>query len=155
MRMMRDDQLATRMAAFITRTLDEHGMLACEAGGKKTVNTCTALKSSAHLLEGGAGVTGTAAARLGRQAAHADAPQPTRGSIDDLAPGDRPLSVMVAMEPGTQLWVFPSGCNNLEDALLVELQVGDVLVWRGDVIHAGAGRPHTRLSAPSAPRRWC
>ena len=127
-----------QMARFIESTLDAHGLLRCADGRNKTVNTCMALKSAIH-MQGGSAVSIDAAALLGRQPLHADAPPPARGSISDLKDEDKPLSVMVAVEPGTLLWVYPLGCSRPDEALLVELNVGDVFVWRGDIVHAGAG----------------
>ena len=51
--------------------------------------------------------------------------------------------------PGTGIWVFPTGCAeeacaigddcDAEDAFLLPIGVGDIVVWRGDLVHAGAG----------------
>ena len=60
-----------------------------------------------------------------------------------------PLSALLAIEPGTKLWVFPNGCEAEEDAFLATIEVGEVMVWRGDLVHAGAGYAveHTRIHA--------
>ena len=54
---------------------------------------------------------------------------------------------MLAVQAGTRLWVYPDGCAG--SARLLPLQVGDVLVWRGDLVHAGAGytAEHVRVHA--------
>ena len=76
---------------------------------------------------------------------------------------------MLAVEPETRLWLFPNGCPahagaapagdaiaaamdgepDAEDAVLVDIPVGAVLVWRGDLVHAGAGYAvdHIRIHA--------
>ena len=47
------------------------------------------------------------------------------------------------------LWVFPDGCEHPESKVLVRLDVGDVLLFQGDVVHAGAGyaSEHFRIHA--------
>ena len=87
--------------------------------------------------------------------------------------------MLLAVEPGTKLWVFPHGCKGGDGctggddgcdggadgcdandgtaaaadddtaAVLVRLEVGEVMVWRGDLVHAGAGyaTEHTRIHA--------
>ena len=82
-----------------------------------------------------------AAALLGRQPLHTDAPEPEPGKrrAEDLPSGSKPLSIIVAIEPDTKLWIFPDGCDHPETGILVELAVGDALVWNMDVVHAGAG----------------
>ena len=58
-----------------------------------------------------------------------------------------PLSVLLATEPGAKLWVCPNGCDG--EAQLLELAVGDMLVFRGDLVHFGAGYDvqHFRIHA--------
>ena len=54
---------------------------------------------------------------------------------------------MLAVQRGTRLWVWPSGCeaeakkagSATTPPVLVELELGDLLVWRGDVQHHGMG----------------
>ena len=70
---------------------------------------------------------------------------PTAADLDDR---NVPRSVMMAVKQGTRLWLFLSGCHHPEDAVLVELDVGDVFVWRGDLVHAGAGASHPSLHCP-------
>ena len=62
---------------------------------------------------------------------------------------DVPLSVLLAVMEGTKLWVFPRGCADDEAAFVVRLDVGEILVWRGDLVHAGAGYSceHVRIHA--------
>ena len=167
-------------------------------------------------------------ARVGRQPAHSDASaavEPGATPLHALADADMPLSAMLAVQQGTRLWVYPSGCTKAEAAptvaplaagarvmarhggkapwyagkvaavradgsfdiayddgdkeqavpphlvrpaaapaaaaegeaageageapLLVELELGDMLLWRGDLVHAGAGYDveHVRVHA--------
>ena len=171
-------------------------------------------------------------AHVGRQPAHSDASAPAEAGatpLHMLADADMPLSAMLAVQPGTRLWVYPSGCAKAgaapaaaplaagarvmarhggkapwyagavaavradgsldiayddgdheegvpphlvrpaaaraaaaggvaaaaeaaeaaEAPLLVELELGDMLVWRGDLVHAGAGYDveHVRVHA--------
>ena len=80
-----------------------------------------------------------------------------------------PLSVMLGVMPNTGLWIFPAGCCGAEcggdaagggaagggvaggedgcgeegcgeeGAFLLPIGVGEIVVWRGDLVHAGAG----------------
>ena len=52
------------------------------------------------------------------------------------------------MQPRTKLWIFPNGCDD-PNPMLLRLAVGDMLVWRGDLVHAGAGyaEEHVRVHA--------
>lgn len=128
--------------------------MATSDGRRKTVNDCYALKSTSCIPEelGRPGIPDLAAV-LGRQPRHWDVPDnDDEGHMEDLnlPATDVPLSVMVAIEPGAKLWIYPDGCGSeQETALLVELEVGDVLVWRGDLVHAGAGYgvDHYRIHA--------
>lgn len=81
-----------------------------------------------------------------------------------------PLSVLVALMPGTRLNVWPNSIRlaTLSGRVLKEmvpiaceelqLEPGDVLVFRGDFIHAGSSygednyRLHTFLDSPTVPR---
>ena len=156
----RSESWAAPAEREIARALDEHGLL-----GARTVGDMHALKSEpceADTTAAGvtaAGVTAAEAALRGRQPAHQDAPEPTANErrqhglkpLAALADDDMPLSVMVAVQEGTVLWIFPGGCDatQLEHAFLVHLEVGAMLVWRGDLVHAGAGYAiqHYRLHA--------
>lgn len=131
-----------------TTALGSAGLLACSQG-TKVVNDCYALRSlacadDAHVAES-----------LGRQPAHSDSPaaadgKPQLGELDDA---DVPLSVLLAIMPGTKLWIFPSGCDSPEEAFVVNLDVGQVMAWRGDLVHAGAGYAleHVRVHAYADP----
>ena len=73
--------------------------------------------------------------------------------LSELSDDDMPLSMLLAIQEGTCFWVFPTGCNGA--ASLLELSVGDILVWRGDLVHAGAGYAvdHVRVHAYIDPPR--
>lgn len=128
--------------------------MATSDGRRKSVNECHALKSTSCLPHGlERPDLPDVAAVLGQQPRHWDVPDSeTGGHLASLALAatDVPLSVMVAIEPGAKLWIYPDGCDSRDaTALLVELEVGDVLVWRGDLVHAGAGYgvEHYRIHA--------
>ena len=89
------------------------------------------------------------AALEGRQPAHSDSPEPLPpSSLADIADADFPLSALLAVQPRTKLWIFPNGCDD-PNPMLLRLAVGDMLVWRGDLVHAGAGyaEEHVRVHA--------
>ena len=152
--MGRDAAWATRLEGEICRRLQGACVLPCSDGTLKVVNDCYALRSLPCIDEGGAGggtVEGARAVALaGRQPAHSDAPEPAEGRLCDLADDDMPLSAMLAVMDGTVLWVFPRGCGSADGdggdggdgGELLSLRVGELLVWRGDLVHAGAGYAH-------------
>ena len=84
--------------------------------GKKSINEVYALKSIADCPE---------------QPKHADsAPE---ASLRDKDPTDVPLAVLYAIEPNTKLkvWRFD------QISTLIILQPGDLVIFRGDLAHAG------------------
>ena len=128
-----------------TAALGSAGLLACSDGSTKVVNDCYALRSLAcaddeHVAEA-----------LGRQPAHSDSPAAAEGKpqLAELHDADVPLSVLLAIMPGTKLWVFPSGCDSPDEAFVVHLDVGQLMVWRGDLVHAGAGYAHEHVRVHS------
>jgi hypothetical protein len=50
---------------------------------------------------------------------------------------DVPLSVLLAVQANTSIWILPDGCDG--KGHLVKMNVGDVLIFRGDLVHAGSG----------------
>ena len=54
----------------------------------------------------------------------------------------KPRSAILALEAGARLWVVVNGV-----AVEVQLEVGDILLFDGDVVHAGAAyaKANTRL----------
>jgi hypothetical protein len=148
---------ASTLEGIFTEALAAEGLLACSDGERvKTVNDCYALRSlpcvdpeeEEEEEEEGAEER---AARMGRQPAHSDSPMAEEGcpALEELADADMPLSVLLAIQPGTKLWVFPRGCGDEESAFLARVEVGDIMVWRGDLVHAGAGyaEEHVRVHA--------
>lgn len=85
------------------------------------------------------------------QPAHTDYP-PMPGQAD----ADVPLAVLVALMPDTRLCVWPQSRRPKE----VHLLPGDVLVFRGDLVHAGAAyanenvRLHCFLGEHHSNRTW-
>ena len=61
-----------------------------------------------------------------------------------------PMSLILAIMPGTRLRLRANGRWQI-----LELQVGDVLIFRGDVLHNGLGYPgeNMRMSTPTCTRR--
>ena len=110
-------------------------LLECGSAVVKRVNTVRALKST-----------------RGRRV------QPLYGDAADdrtlghLRAADVPLSIIWAIQPGTRLWVHRHGCRSTGEE--ITLQVGDVLVCRGDMIHGGSTyecvhyRVHAYVDAP-------
>ena len=163
---------AAPLTKVFEEALQEHGLLACSGGGgggeggegvaapTKVVRDMYALRSLPCATDADANTYAVAAA--GRQPAHSDASPPADGAarpLESLADADMPLSAMLAVQQGTRLWVYPSGCDadaaDAEEAgavvapVLIELELGDLLVWRGDLVHAGAGyaEEHVRVHA--------
>lgn len=147
----RDWSWAPRVEALIGEALREAGMMVCNDGvSNKRVVDAYALRS----LPCTSGPDDAdSAARLGRQPFHSDAPEPENpgAAVCDLADADVPLSAMLAIQEGTVLWMCPDGCGESADAgaRLVDVRVGEIIVWRGDVVHAGAGyaEEHFRVHA--------
>lgn len=147
---------ARDVEADLTRRLSASGILDCSDGRPKVVNDGHALKSIPlpelpPLATAGIDrqIATDIAAVLGRQDEHSDAKEPPDGSIAGLPDADKPLSVMIGIEPGAELWIYPNGCHDKSGAWLVSLNVGEVLVWKGDLVHAGKGYgvEHYRIHA--------
>lgn len=100
------------------------------------------------------------------QAPHCDHEPDARQAA--LPPGEQPLGVLTALEPGgARLRVWPGSFRLHTDrggggAIAprdVELRQGDVLLFRGDLVHAGAAyaernlRLHAYADSPAFPRR--
>jgi hypothetical protein len=150
--MGRSREWATAFEATFTDALRDAGLLVCADGVReKVVCDCYALRS----LGLGAAAHDPAKgdyepARVGRQPPHSDAPEPPSADAPwPLPDADMPLSAMLGVMPGTAIWVFPTGCAeeacaigddcDAEDAFLLPIGVGEIVVWRGDLVHAGAG----------------
>ena len=117
----------------------EWDVLRCDDGSFKSVNASHGLRSHPdHRIPNWERLTADEAASIGIQSAHADADDP-KAAAPNLKPRNQPVSAIVAIQPETSLWIFPKGCEHLEDKFLVRLKVGDVLLFLGSVHHAGAG----------------
>ena len=132
---------ARRVGEELTLALPEELLLGSD-GHSKRINDARALRCHSRTHDAdcaGGGVGGDC--RCGAQERHADADKMPAG----LSDADVPLSGLLATEPGTRLWVCPRGCCG--DAILLELQVGELLIFRGDLAHCGAGydAPHYRV----------
>lgn len=104
-----------------------------------------------------------------RQAAHAD--YVPSAQLVAAADDDMPLAVLVALQNGTTLDVWPRSIRLIgadaqqvrEHACIrrrtVQLDAGDVLAFRGDLVHAGSAydtenvRLHVYLDTTSVPRQ--
>ena len=68
----------------------------------------------------------------------------------------KPLSVLLAIDSGTKLYM--KKCATDDDEILVRLNPGDILVFKGDTVHAGADyaspniRMHMYLDVPGIKR---
>ena len=142
---------APGLELLLAERLRPHGLLACsDPTVEKAVADCYALKSVA------CADSPEEAAVAGRQPVHSDAPEPRASDrvarLSELADADVPLSCILAVMPRTCFWVYPNGCTGGPE--LLRLDVGELLVWRGDLAHAGAGyaeehyRVHAYLDAP-------
>ena len=89
---------APGMEERFSAALRQAGMLRCTDGTDKVVRDCYALRSLPCHSPAPANV-----ALDGRQPGHSDSPEPPGGSVSELAADDVPLSVMLAVEPGTQV----------------------------------------------------
>jgi len=67
---------------------------------------------------------------------HWDFDQPLLADMDD---DEIPLSVVVALEAGTSFHIYPPGQALDGDGVVISMNAGDMLIFRGDLLHAGAG----------------
>jgi hypothetical protein len=95
-----------------------------------------------------------------RQAAHMDYIPSTVAGLEDM---EMPCSILVSLETdGTTLAVWPGTHRPSAHRVLertISLQMGDVLIFRGDLIHAGSAYPersnvriHAYLDNPTVSR---
>ena len=73
-------------------------------------------------------------AGCGRQPWHWDFNKDELGSVPD---DEMPLSCVVALQCNTRFHLKPDGCRD-EDGVIVAMDAGDLLIFRGDMLHAGA-----------------
>ena len=100
----------------------ELGILQCSDGREKTLNRLVSLKSTRRRKKG-----------KKHQPWHADSAP--RDSLRDEPPQDVPLAALLAIQARTRLYVRPFDTDAEE---VVELDEGDLLIFRGDLGHAGA-----------------
>lgn len=131
------------ITSLLTDKLDEEGLVDC-AAGKKAVVRVHGLRSVG--IEGYDTQADPEVQQDGDQAPHTDE---HRDRYDKWVrthphPSDAPMSVMLAVMPGTRLRILANDRWNI-----LNLKVGDVVVFRGDVLHNGLGYPteHVRIHA--------
>ena len=72
------------------------------------------------------------------QDGHTDFDWTLNTALFDKECPDVPLSVLIAIMPGTKVWICPgSRRGKFTKWLQVDLKVGEALVFRGDCLHAG------------------
>lgn len=97
------------------------------------------------------------------QAAHCDYAQV--GNILNISNDFMPLSVLIALQSKTKLHIWPKSIRNPNsvmpkyiDKLTIEMDTGDMVIFRGDLVHAGSGykeenyRLHAYMDSPKVPR---
>jgi len=98
------------------------GVLRCTDGRDKTLNRLVALKCTRRRSRA-----------KKHQPCHADSAP--RNSLRDREPQNVPLAALLAIQARTRLHVWPFDTDAEE---VVELEEGDLLIFRGDLGHAGA-----------------
>ena len=131
------------LTALLAQGLDREGLLECTTG-KKQVVRLHGLKSLR--LDGYVPSDDPHVLQEGDQGAHTDE---SRERYDEWmhmhpAPSDAPLSVILAIMPGTRLRIFADNAWHI-----LKLAVGDAVVFRGNVLHSGVGyaEEHLRVHA--------
>ena len=88
---------------------------------------------------------------------HADSCWPNSHAKEDAPWGDAHLSMIIALQDGTNLIVYPFDKGGEEVTLT--LNAGDIVIFRGDLIHTGAAYDicnlsvHAHIDSPRAPRQ--
>jgi hypothetical protein len=93
-----------------------------------------------------------------KQPPHTDYSFPTE--FAHLDHENMPAGLIVALEPGTHLYVYGWNrlCADMREEKILKLDVGDALIFRGDLIHAGGAyssdniRLHAYLDVPTLKR---
>jgi len=98
------------------------GVLACSDGREKALSRLVSLKSTRCRTKG-----------KQHQPRHADSAP--KDSLRGELPHDVPLAALLAIQGRTRLHVWPFDTDKEE---IVELEDGDLLIFRGDLGHAGA-----------------
>ena len=133
--------LRTKMEEVLGR----HKILSTESGEAKKVVKIRGLKS-----EPTDGYDSEATEwQVGDQGEHTDEPVK---EVQALPVASKPLSILYAVEPGTRLRI-----QSLDGKWrVVRLEPGDMLVFRGDVLHHGMGyaQEHVRVHAYVYPPKY-
>ena len=58
--------------------------------------------------------------------------------VSGMADDDAPCSVVLALQDGTRFHLYPPGYSPDGAGMVVELDAGDLLVFRADMLHSGA-----------------
>ena len=110
-----------------------------------------------HALKAGVDVGGRDALTPAQTPPHADSCEPN-SHVSARAPwANAHLAVITALQDGTKLHIYPFDRGG--ECEMRRLNKGDVLVFRGDLIHFGAEydklniRIHSYIDSPSAPNR--
>jgi hypothetical protein len=88
---------------------------------------------------------------------HADSCWPNSHAKEDAPWGDAHLSMIISLQDGTQLIVCPFDKGGEEVTLT--LNAGDIVIFRGDLIHTGAAYDvcnlsvHAHIDSPRAPHQ--
>jgi len=119
-----------RLEDHMTRVLREHGHMDTseQYEGEKEVHKMRALLS----LETADYVEAATEPQEGDQAPHTDEPTVRLQKMKDV---DKPLSVVYSIQDGTRLRIKPLD----GEWMIIRLNPGDMLVFRGDVCHNGLG----------------
>ena len=110
---------------------------------------------AAHALKAGVDGRGNPATTPRQTPLHADSCEPNSHRASHAPWGDAHLAMLIALQDGTQLHVCPFDKDGKEET--ITLNAGDVLIFRGDLIHAGAEygelnvRIHVYIDSPCAP----
>ena len=108
-----------------------------------------------HALKAGVNSRGEDATTPEQTPLHADSCWPNSHVAARAPWGDAHLAMIVALQDGTRLPIYPFDRGGERD--VVELNAGDVFLFRGDLVHIGAEyrslniRIHSYIDSPCAP----
>lgn len=137
--------------ASVTAWLDGLNWLATATGAEAKAVADT------HALRAGVDGGGNAATTPEQWPLHADSCWPNSHAAARAPWGDAHLVLIIARHDGTRLPIYPFDKGGERE--VVELDAGDVFVFRGDLIHCGAEytglniRIHVYIDSPAAPQR--
>jgi len=137
-----DPEWTPAVRAQLEGAIRAQGVLRCSQG-EKSLARLVAIRSLPRTHH-----------RKKHQPRHADSAE--RNSLRDQRPEDVPLACIVALQDGTRLHVWPFDTGKEEE---VVLNAGDMLLFRGDLGHAGAEydeenwRLHVYIDSPVIERQ--